>query len=289
MAYHTLVHEHGEPATARGCGESGACLVVSAFSSRSLEEIAAAATGPLWLQTYCFRDRDAVTDLVGTAARAGLQAIVLTVDTPRMGRRLRDLRNGFRVPPGTRPVNLATSVAAPAGAAAFDDPARHSAVTMDPAADWSYVTWLLANSPLPVLLKGILAGEDAARAVDAGAAGVIVSNHGGRQLDGAPAGLTVLPEVAAAVDGRCPVLLDGGVRTGGDVLAALAWGADAVLVGRPVLHALAVDGSAGVAGLMGLLTEEITEAMMLTGRPAIADVDRSLVLPRAYGAGGESR
>lgn len=277
MAYHTLVHPEGEVATVRGAGAAGAPMIVSTFAGRRLEEIAAEATVPLWLQLYGFRDRDQVLHLMERAASAGFGALVLTADTPLMGRRPRDIRNGFRLPPGIEAPNLDRSVSHPTRGGDITAPADHARAVLDASLTWANLTALRAMSPLPLVVKGVLTASDARRAVDAGAAGIIVSNHGGRQLDGAPASLEALPEVVAAVAGYCPIFLDGGVRRGVDVLAALAFGADAVFVGRPILYGLAVGGPTGVRDVLSLLTEEITDAMMLTGRAGAAECDLSLI------------
>lgn len=269
VAYHTLAHPGGEAATAAAAGAAGLPLVVSTFAGRTLEDVAAASTAPLWLQTYVFRDRSVTRDLVVRARQAGFQALVVTADAPRLGRRVRDLRNGFRIPPGIVPANLPP--------ADYSSPAGHARTGLDPQLDWSVVEWLRSVSGLPVLVKGVLTAADAVRALDAGAAGIVVSNHGGRQLDGVPAAFEVLPAIADAVAGRCPVLLDGGVRRGTDVLAAVACGADAVLVGRPVLHGLAVAGQDGVAGVLDILREELCDAMALAGAGTVAALDRSLL------------
>ncbi|MFE5097490.1 aminotransferase class I/II-fold pyridoxal phosphate-dependent enzyme [Streptomyces sp. NPDC056638] len=269
MAYHTLADPEGEAATARAAGRVGVPLVVSTFAGRTFEDIAAAATAPLWLQVYCFRDRSTTRQLVERAERAGFEALVLTVDAPRLGRRLRDLRNDFRLPDGMVPANLAGGD--------YASPSAHALTEFDPALDWSVIDWLRDISSLPVLVKGILGTADARAALRSGVDGIVVSNHGGRQLDGAPATLDVLPEIASAVGGACPVLVDGGIRRGADVLAALALGADAVLLGRPVLHGLAVGGEHGVAHLLELLVEELVEAMSLTGTPSVAETGPGLV------------
>lgn len=271
LAYHTLVHPEGEAATVRGAGAAGLPVVVSTFAGRTFEDLAAAATAPLWLQVYCFRDRATTRRLIERAERAGFQALVLTVDTPRLGRRLRDLRNGFRLPAHVAPANLAER------GVDYSSPSEHGLTELDPTLTWSVVDWLRSVSTLPVLVKGIMSDLDAKCAIDAGVDGIVVSNHGGRQLDGVPATLDVLAGIAAAVAGRCPVLLDGGVRRGTDVLAALALGADAVLLGRPVLHALAVGGHQGVTDVLGTLTDELADAMLLTGTATVADADASLL------------
>ncbi len=260
----------------------------------------AGAGGGLWFQVYCLRDRAATAAMVRAAAAAGYRAIVLTVDAPRLGRRDADARAAFALPPRLRLANVArwlppAAGAAPAaaGAGAPAPPRRRrwlgggggaapGAAAAPPAADfaarfgdlidasltWEAVAWLKSLAPLPVLVKGILAPDDARRAVAAGAAGVIVSNHGGRQLDGAPAAADVLPLVAAAVGGRVPVLVDGGVRRGSDVAKCLALGADAVLVGRPILWALALGGEAGVAAALEQLRGETEAALALLGCPS---------------------
>jgi (S)-3,5-dihydroxyphenylglycine transaminase len=269
MAYHTMADPEGEVATARAAGRAGLPLVVSTFAGRTFESIVAAATAPLWLQVYCFRDRSTTRRLVERAERAGFEALVLTVDAPRLGRRLRDLRNGFRLPDGMAPANLADGD--------YAAPSAHALTEFDPALDWSVIGWLREVSSLPVLVKGVLSAADARRALAVGVDGIVVSNHGGRQLDGAPATLEVLPEITAAVAGACPVLVDGGIRRGADLLAALALGADAALLGRPVLHGLAVGGEQGVTGVLELISEELIEAMALTGTPSVAEAGPALV------------
>ncbi|MFJ6659011.1 aminotransferase class I/II-fold pyridoxal phosphate-dependent enzyme [Streptomyces sp. NPDC091377] len=293
LAYHTLLHPDGEVATAAAAGAAGVPFVVSTFAGRTFEDIAEAATAPLWLQLYCFRDREVTRGLIERAERAGFEALVLTVDAPRLGRRLRDLRNGFRLPPGIAPANLtgpssATGQGPGEGSGTASDPGSrfaspgdHAREEFDTTLDWNIVEWLRGVSPLPLLLKGILTADDARRATGVGVDGIVVSNHGGRQLDGAPATLDVLPEIAAETAGRCALLVDSGVRRGGDVLAALALGADAVLLGRPVLHGLAAAGREGVTDVLGIVTEELTEAMTLTGCPTVADAGPELILGSA--------
>ncbi|GLF99215.1 aminotransferase class I/II-fold pyridoxal phosphate-dependent enzyme [Streptomyces yaizuensis] len=275
VAYHTIAHPEGELATVRGtAAAAGVPVVISTFAGRTFEELAQAADIPLWLQVYCMRDRSITRGLVERAENAGFEALVLTVDAPHLGRRLRDLRNGFRLPPGILPANLAGD--------GFAEPAAHSRTGFDPGLDWSVVDWLRSVSALPILVKGILTGADAIRATEAGVDGIVVSNHGGRQLDGVPGTLDVLPEIAAAVGGRVPVLLDGGVRRGRDVLAALALGADAALIGRPVLHGLAAGGEEGVKGVFTVLLDELTDAMALAGLKTVTDIGPALVGPAPH-------
>lgn len=204
--------------------------------------------------------------LVERGERADFEALVLTADAPRLGRRLRDLRNGFRLPEGITPANLAGD--------GFASPGGHALAEFDPAIDWSVIEWMHSISSLPVLVKGVLTASDARRALAAGVDGIVVSNHGGRQLDGAPATLDVLPGIAAAVAGACPLLMDGGIRGGDDVLAALALGADAVLLGRPVLHGLAAGQSEGVRRVLDIVVDELREAMLLTGTPTVEEAGR---------------
>ncbi|WP_327287793.1 alpha-hydroxy acid oxidase [Streptomyces sp. NBC_01198] len=284
-AYHRLAHPDGEVATARGAGTAGALFVVSIYASRTLEDIAAAAAGPLWFQLYWLRSREVLAGLVRRAADAGCRAIVLTVDAPRLGRRHRDARNGFALGPGIRAANLDAAVTAAAHrpAAGSSALAVHAAEAVDPSVTWSDLAWLRSRCDLPLVLKGILTAEDALLAVRHGADAVIVSNHGGRQLDGATASLGALAEVVDAVGGACPVLLDGGVRGGTDTFAALALGARAVLLGRPVLWGLAAGGADGVAGVLGLATDELAHTMALAGRPDLASIDRSTVAAATEG------
>lgn len=271
MACHRLVHPSGELATVRAAGAAGVATVVSMLASHTIEDIASAASEPLWLQLFRTRDRGLMTSLVRRAEDAGYAAVVLTADMPVMARRPRDMRNGFHIPPEYGPVNLGAMGTQHAGTRGESGVHEHAKRTFDPGANWADVAWLCALTSLPVLVKGVLTREDAELAVSCGARGVVVSNHGGRQLDGCVAALTALPEVTAAVGGRVPVLLDGGIRRGRDVLAALAAGATAVLVGRPVLWGLA-DGEAGVHDVLSLLRAELVEAMLLCGVGSAARV-----------------
>ncbi|MSP62584.1 MAG: alpha-hydroxy-acid oxidizing protein [Myxococcales bacterium] len=277
-AYHGLAHPDREPATARGAATAGTILVVSTLANTRIEEIAAAAPGPKWFQLYVHRDRGMTRALIERAAAAGYLALVLTVDTPLLGRRLADERNGFALPPGLEMANLVDgNEGSGAGGSAL---AGWFAARHDASLGWSDLAWLRSVTDLPIVLKGILRADDAARAVAEGVAGIIVSNHGGRQLDGAPATLDALPSVAEAVAGRCALLVDGGIRRGTDILIALALGAQAVLVGRPVLWGLAVAGEHGVARVLDLLRDELSRAMALAGCPDLASISRDLVRPR---------
>ena len=286
-ALHTMVHPDGELATVAAATGLGLPVTISTFAATTIEDAIEVATEPglVWQQVYVFRDRGLSADLVARAEAAGAGAIIVTVDSPWLGRRLRDLRNDFRVPAGVHPENLAASMSV---APDVSSPAQHASDTMDPTLTWDDIAKLAGSTGLPLLVKGILTAEDAKRAVDAGAGGIIVSNHGGRQLDRVIPTLYALPEVTAAAGGL-PVLMDGGVRSGEDVLIALALGARAILVGRPVLWGLAVDGRDGVSAVLSLLVGELTNAMGHAGRPRIADLDPSLLaasgpdLHRRYG------
>lgn len=271
IAYHRMVLDEGETATARGL--AGTPMVVSIFASRTLEDIAASATGPLWLQLYWLRRREVLADLAKRAHDSGYRALVLTVDAPRIGRRLRDMRNGFSVPAHIRAENIEPEIME--SAYQPDGIAAHAALTFDQSITWADLAWLKGLTELPLVLKGVLTAEDAALAVEHGVDAIVVSNHGGRQLDGAVPSLRALPEIVAAVGGRCPVLLDGGVRSGRDVFVALALGADAVLIGRPVMWALATGGANGVTEILNLLNTELEHTMALAGRPSVAHIDRA--------------
>jgi 4-hydroxymandelate oxidase len=278
VAYQRLWHPDGEAATAAGAAATGTLMIASMFSSVRYEQIAAAG-GSRWLQLYVLRDRAILLDLVTRAEAAGFTALVVTVDTPRLGDRRRDVRNSFAIPPHAQSQNIDPATMALAGIPAPGGSAlaSHVDATYDPGLRWSDLEWLAERSGLPVVLKGILDPADANRAVDAGAAGIVVSNHGGRQLDGAIATLDALPAVAAAVAGRVPVLFDGGVRHGVDILVARALGADVVLVGRPPIWGLAAGGAAGVTGVLSRLRAELELAMALAGRPRLTDLDPAII------------
>lgn len=277
-AFHGLARPEGEAATARGAGAAGTAMTLSTLSNRPMEEVAAATDGPAWFQLYVYRDREATLGLVRRAESAGFSALVLTVDAPVLGTRERDVRNRFHLPEGLGVANLPEGMMAVPEASADSGLAAYVASHMDPGLDWDDLAWLVGETELPVLVKGVVHPGDARRAVERGAAGVVVSNHGGRQLDGGVATIDALSDVVAAVEGRVPVLLDGGVRRGTDALKALALGADAVAVGRPVLWGLAVDGAEGVRDVLGLLREEVVEAMTLAGCRTVGEIGPDLVV-----------
>lgn len=281
MGFHGLCHPDAELATARGAARAETIFVASTVSNRSLEAIAEASNGPRWFQLYVYRDRGITRDLVDRATAAGYSALCLTVDTPLAGQRERDRRNRLRMPAhlGLENFPAAHAERHKSGSDRESSLARYIAEMWDANLTWDDVNWLRSVSPLPVVIKGVLAPEDAALAVEHGAAAVIASNHGGRQLDGVPAPITVLPHIVDAVEGRAEVLLDGGVRRGIDVLKALALGARAVLVGRPVLWGLTLDGESGVVAVLDHLRGEIDLAMALAGCRALNEIDASLVVP----------
>ncbi len=272
-AFQRMAHPDGEAATARGAAAAGTVMTLSTIATASIEEVAAAApTGARWFQLYWSPDRGIVRDFLERAAAEGYSAILLTVDLPVGGRRERDLRTGFEVPAEV-PV---PAFVAHERRAANVSPTQIGQV-VDSSVTWRDLEWLRSLSALPLAVKGILTAEDALLACEAGADGIVVSNHGGRQLDCVSASLDALPEVVEAVAGRAEVLLDGGIRRGTDVVKALALGAGAVLAGRAPLWGLAVDGAAGVERVLELLRAEIELALALCGCASPADVTRAHV------------
>ena len=290
----------GEVAAARGAHDAGTIYTLSTHSSYSIEEVAAGAPGPLWFQLYVWQNRDLTRSFVERARAAGYRALLLTVDVPVISRRERDLRNGFTVPPrmtarnvvdtlrragwvrrvlmGQRRITLANLVGAP-GAPRTDIVTLAGVANrqVDPSISWADLAWFRSLWSGPLLLKGVMTAADARRAAEHGIDGVVVSNHGGRQLDGTRATIEALPEIVDAVGNRMEVLLDGGVRRGADVVRALALGARAVMVGRPYLYGLATGGQAGVRRALEILASEVDHALALTGVPRVADLEPSLV------------
>jgi isopentenyl diphosphate isomerase/L-lactate dehydrogenase-like FMN-dependent dehydrogenase len=271
-ALHGMAHPDAEPGMARAAAAAGTVFCLSTLATSRPSDVAAAAPpAPRWFQVYCFRDRGVTRALVEEAVESGFDALVLTVDAPRAGRRERDLRTGFVVP---ETVDM-PAVRAATGAPKCPSPAEFfSLLALDN--EWSVVEELSRHG-LPVVVKGIQTGEDAALACEHGAAAIVVSNHGGRQLDGVAASIDVLPEAVEAVGGRLEVLMDGGVRRGTDVLVALALGARAVLVGRPMLWGLTVGGEAGARQVLELLRAEVELGLTLLGARSPAEVTRAHV------------
>jgi 4-hydroxymandelate oxidase len=271
VAYQRLAHPDGELATASGAAAAGTLLVVSTQATASLEEIAAVAPdAPRWFQLYVYRDRRIAAGLVRRAAASGYRAVVLTVDVPVPGNRERDRRNRFRLPPGMGLANLTV----PEERVDVVGVARH----FDPTVTPEVIGWLAGESGLPVVVKGVLRGDDAAACLDAGAAAIVVSNHGGRQLDGAVATAEALAEVVEAVAGSAvEVYVDGGIRRGVDVVKALALGARAVLIARPVVWGLVDGGATGVEEVLAGYREELERALALCGTPTLAEVTPDLL------------
>jgi len=276
IAYQKMAHSEGELATVLGASAMKAGMVVSTQASVALEDLARAARTPLWFQLYVQRERDLTQWLVQRAEAAGYEAVVVTVDAPVLGARNREQRSGFRLLPGVEAANLRGQPAQSVRYVAAGESVFASGL-LNAAPTWKDLAWLRSITKLPVLVKGVMTAEDAARAVEEGVAGIMVSNHGGRTLDTLPATLDVLPEIAAAVKKRVPILFDGGIRRGTDVLKAIALGANAVMIGRPYLCALAAAGAVGVAHVINILRAELEVAMALTGRSNLAAVDRSVV------------
>ena len=260
---HCLAHPQGECATAQGAGKAGTLMIASTDATRPLEEIARAANGPLWFQLYIYHSLEVARAMVRRAETAGYQAIVLTVDLPVVGNRERSRRHKMPMPPP--PLIEANFVGVE------EDSQEQVPVT------WETVDWLRSITSLPILIKGILTAEDALLALEHGVSGIIVSNHGGRQLDGVVTSIEALPEIVEAVAGRCEIYMDGGIRRGADIIKALALGARAVLVGRPILWGLAVDGASGVQQVLEILHTELERAMKLAGCPTLASINRALV------------
>jgi 4-hydroxymandelate oxidase len=282
VALQRLAHEEAERATARAAKAAGTAMLLSTMSSCTLEEAAEAADGPKWFQLYASRDRELTRSLIERAQAAGYAALCVTVDVPWLGRREADLRNelqfGAEIVPGNLvghldAETLASGPRGPAGGA--------SAAFADPGLTWDDIDWMRTVWRGPLLLKGILTAEDARLAVERGVEGIVVSNHGGRQLDGVAASIEALPEVVAAVEGRAEVLLDSGIRRGTDVLKALALGAKAVLLGRPYIWGLALDGEKGVTRVLKMLRDELELAMALAGCRSVAEIDRGRVIAPA--------
>ena len=277
IAYQRLAHPQGELASVLGAGAMGATSVISMQASHFFEDIAAQAHAPLWAQWYWQTDRAFTLDLLGRLKTAGYAALMLTVDAAVNGVRNQEQRAGFTLPAEVDAVNL-RGVSAPQGVlgAAGTSPLFGSGL-LNSAPTWDDLAWLVQNSPVPVWVKGIMRPIDAQRALDVGVAGIVVSNHGGRTLDGAPASVDVLAQVCQVVQGRVPVLMDGGIRRGTDVLKALALGATAVMIGRPYIYGLAAAGAAGVAHVLHILRAELEVAMALTGCNTLADIGPELL------------
>jgi isopentenyl diphosphate isomerase/L-lactate dehydrogenase-like FMN-dependent dehydrogenase len=260
VAYQRLVDPEGEAAMARAAAAAGTVMCLSTLATARPAEVAAAAEGRHWFQLYCFRDQGVTRALMDEAVDSGFEAIVVTVDAPRGGRRERDLRTGFKIPEGLGVPSVQAALGSDRAVTI-----EETFALMDPGLSWTDLEKIASECDVPVIVKGVLRGEDAALAVEHGAAGVVVSNHGGRQLDRSVSTAEALPEVVDAVQGRCLVLVDGGLRRGTDVAIALALGADAVLVGRPALWGLAAGGAQGAQRVLELLRAELELTLALCG------------------------
>jgi len=279
-AFHKMAHPDGELATVRAAGRAGTVMVLSSLSNTDVEDVVAAATGPVWFQLYVYKDRNATAALVQRAVDAGCKAIVLTVDAPLLGQRERDVRNRFHLPEGLSVKNMLPAGYGTVGEQPTESGlAAYFAQLIDPSLCWDDIAWLRSLSSLPLLIKGIVRPDDARRAVETGADGIVVSNHGGRQLDTSIATIDALGPIVDAVGDAVDVLVDGGIRRGTDVVKALGMGAKAVGVGRPVLWGLAANGEAGVLGVLELLRRELDLAMALCGAPSLATLTRDLLAP----------
>lgn len=270
-AAHMLADPEGECATARAAHAAGVLMCLSTFSNRSMEDVAAASPSPKWFQLYIHKDRGIAKEMIARAAAARYRAIVLTVDLPVAGYRERELRTPVEWGHGHAAPNLPVDTEGKSMTELLDGLVNASVT-------WDDLEWIRSSAGMPLIVKGIVTGEDAALALEHGADAVVVSNHGGRQLDRVPATIDVLEEIVDAVGGRGEVYLDGGVRRGTDVVTALALGARAVFVGRPYLFALALGGQRGVELCLQLLKAEVVNAMALLGTPAIRDITRAHIV-----------
>lgn len=277
-AMQRLVHNEGERATARAAQRLGTIMVVSTTATIGLADVRVASDAPMWFQCYIYKDRGVTKALLERARAVGYQAIVLTVDAPFLGRRERDVRHGFHLPDGLRLPNADLAGEGELTELTGDSSlSQHLARTHDSALTPKDIAWIREITGLPVIVKGVVRGDDAERALDQGAAAIVVSNHGGRQLDTALPSIRALPDVMRAVAGRGEVYVDGGIRRGTDVIKALALGARAVLLGRPVLWGLAINGEQGVVDALTLLRDEIDLAMALCGCRTLAEVSADLL------------
>ena len=277
-AFHKLAHPDGELATGRAAVKAKTIMTLSSLSTTTIEEVAEATNKTFWFQLYINKQREYTRDLVARAESAGAKALVVTVDTPLWGRRERDVRNGFHLPPGLSAINLVKyqqdGIAKGQSGAGLG---QSFAWMLDATLQWKDLDWLASITRLPIIIKGVCRVDDAIKATEHGIKGILVSNHGGRQMDSAPATIDVLPAIVDAVGNRTTVLMDGGIRRGTDAMKALAQGAKAVLVGRPVLWGLAAGGQQGVEKALSMLREELDLGMALSGCRNLKELNRSLL------------
>ncbi|XP_004235560.1 peroxisomal (S)-2-hydroxyacid oxidase GLO4 [Solanum lycopersicum] len=270
---HQLAHPEGEVATARGAAACNVIMGVAFTSTCTMEEVASSCKAVRFIQTFAFK-REITANMVQRAERNGFRAIILTADTPRLGRKEADIKNKMIAPPFKNFEGLISTVAVSDKGSNVE---AYAAETLDPSFCWKDIAWLKSITKLPILIKGVLTGEDATKAIEAGVAGIIVSNHGARQLDYTPATISALEEVVHAVQVKVPVLFDGGIRRGTDIFKALALGAKAVLIGRPVIYGLAAKGETGVKQVIEMLKNELEQTMALAGCRTVDDITRSHV------------
>jgi 4-hydroxymandelate oxidase len=277
-AFHKLAHPDGELATGRAAVKAKTIMTLSSLSTTTIEEVAEATNKTFWFQLYINKQREYTRDLVARAESAGAKALVVTVDTPLWGRRERDVRNGFHLPPGLSAINLVKyqqdGIAKGQSGAGLG---QSFAWMLDATLQWKDLDWLASITKIPIIIKGVCRVDDAIKATEHGIKGILVSNHGGRQMDSAPATIDVLPAIVDAVGNRTTVLMDGGIRRGTDAMKALAQGAKAVLVGRPVLWGLAAGGQQGVEKALSMLKEELDLGMALSGCRNLKELNRSLL------------
>ena len=273
-AFHGMAHPEGEVASVRAVGAEGGLFILSTLSNRPLEEVLGAASAPVFFQLYVYKDRGVTLELVRRAEAAGAKAVVVTVDLPVHGGRERDMRNRFTLPQGLTVGNLQGCAGDTLGDGGL---LSYVQAQLNPSFSWKDLAWLQAQTRLPIAVKGVVRPDDALRAADQGVRAVVVSNHGGRQLDQSPATLHCVSAIRQALPDEVEVWMDGGVRRGGDVLTALCLGANLVLIGRPVLWGLAAAGEEGVGLVFQQLRHELEEAMHLVGLERPCDAERSLV------------
>ncbi|XP_038987902.1 peroxisomal (S)-2-hydroxy-acid oxidase GLO5-like isoform X1 [Phoenix dactylifera] len=280
-AMQKMAHPEGEYATARASSAAGTIMTLSSWATSSVEEVASTGPGIRFFQLYVYKDRNVVAQLVRRAERAGFKAIALTVDTPRLGRREADIKNRFTLPSFLTLKNFEGLNLGKMNKADDSGLASYVASQIDRTLSWKDVKWLQTITTMPILVKGVLTAEDTRLAIQNGAAGIIVSNHGARQLDYVPATITALEEVVKAAQGRVPVFLDGGVRRGTDAFKALALGASGVFIGRPVVFALAAEGEAGVRKVLQMLRDEFELTMALSGCTSLKEITRRHIITEA--------
>lgn len=276
-AFHKMAHPDGETATAKAAGDAGTIMILSTLSNSDVEDVVKATSGPVWFQLYVYKDREVTKELVERITKAGCKALVLTVDAPMLGTRERDVRNRFNLPEGLSVKNLLPLNKDKLPVMDDSGLAGYIQKYLDPSLSWRDIDWLKSITNLPIIIKGIACKEDAELSVLHGADGIVVSNHGGRQLDTCRATIDVLPEVSDTVNEKIEIMLDGGIRRGTDILKAVALGAKAVLVGRPVLWGLAADGQKGVSSVLSILKKEFDIAMALCGCDSVKKITKELI------------